>query len=59
MARNVVVTGMGVIVRDATGLPAFERWLMAGGGLPSMPAHFDTSPFRARQAYGVAPEAVT
>ncbi len=55
MERRIVVTGMGVVARDAAGIPAFAEWVMAGGGLPSLPAHFDTAPFRANNAYAVDP----
>ncbi|WP_349360665.1 beta-ketoacyl-[acyl-carrier-protein] synthase family protein [Stappia sp.] len=54
----VAVTGLGVVVRDAIGLPAFTAWLMGGGGLPDRPAHFDTHAFRAQKAYATHPDTV-
>lgn len=56
MNMPVVITGLGVVHRDATDIPTFLDWLMPGGGLPEQPAHFDTSAFRARKAYAVDPD---
>ncbi|WP_149141611.1 beta-ketoacyl synthase N-terminal-like domain-containing protein [Gemmobacter caeruleus] len=56
MTGSVVITGIGVVVRDAMGLDAFADWLMPGGGLPDRPEHFDTSAFRAGNAYAVNPD---
>ncbi len=58
LKSGVAITGLGVVVRDAIGVPAFTRWLMAGGGLPNRPVHFDTEPFRAKKAYATHPDAV-
>lgn len=55
MSRAVLVTGIGVVVRDATGIADFTAWLMPGGTLPEAPRHFDTRPFRAGKAYAVPP----
>ncbi|HRK43616.1 MAG TPA: beta-ketoacyl synthase N-terminal-like domain-containing protein [Gemmobacter sp.] len=55
MSEAIVITGLGVVVRDATGIPAFAEWLMPGGGLPDRPVHFETGAFRACNAYAVSP----
>jgi 3-oxoacyl-(acyl-carrier-protein) synthase len=58
MTRQIVVTGLGVVHRDAASVPDFLDWLMPGGGLPGVPRHMDTSAFRAGRAYAVDPEGI-
>ena len=56
--RSVVITGLGVVVRDAIGISEFSEWLATGGGIPDCPTQFDASRFRASKAYEINPERV-
>lgn len=58
MTRKVVISGLGVVHRDAFDVPSFQEWLMLGGGQAEEPAHFDTTAFRAKKAYAVDPVAL-
>lgn len=57
MSKEVVVTGLGIVTRDAFGAASFGEWLESGGGLPSAPGTFDVDRFRAKGAYMVDPQA--
>lgn len=58
MNRTAVVTGMGVVARNAIGIPAFRQLLASGGTGPGRPRQFDASRFRAGKGYETDPVAV-
>jgi len=55
MPRSVVITGLGLVTRDAQDLAAFEALLHKGGKPPQPPQQFDASRFRARNAFATPP----
>ncbi|MBV2358173.1 beta-ketoacyl-[acyl-carrier-protein] synthase family protein [Thalassococcus sp. CAU 1522] len=56
MTRSVVVTGLGVVTRDAACLAEFQQLLDRGGSEPDAPKQFDTERFRARRAHATDPD---
>ena len=54
--KTVAVTGMGTLTRDALGLQALWPLLLAGGSLPALPRHFESTGFRSQHAYTVDPQ---
>jgi 3-oxoacyl-(acyl-carrier-protein) synthase len=56
--KTVAVTGMGTVTRDAVGLQALWRHLLAGGALPAPPTHFNSAGFRSQKTYTVDPQAL-
>ncbi len=58
MRRDVLITGIGVVTRDAIGVGKFADWMANGGGLPSSPAIFDAEKFRSSLAYLTDPASV-
>ncbi|UWP97194.1 beta-ketoacyl-[acyl-carrier-protein] synthase family protein (plasmid) [Aliiroseovarius crassostreae] len=58
MARSVVITGLGVVTRDAENQTQFWECLRSGGQPPMPPRQFDASRFRAKQAFATDPDAL-
>ena len=56
MPHNVVITGVGVVTRDAPDTDGFRHILMHVGQPPNMPRQFDSSRFRAKLAFATDPE---
>jgi 3-oxoacyl-(acyl-carrier-protein) synthase len=54
--KTVVVTGLGVLTRDAVGLLALWQYLMQGAALPGLPTHFCGAIFRSQHTYTVDPQ---
>lgn len=56
MVRSVVITGVGVMTRDASNQSAFWDLLQTGARPPAPPKQFDTCRFRARNAFATDPD---
>jgi 3-oxoacyl-(acyl-carrier-protein) synthase len=56
MVRSVVITGVGVMTRDASDQSAFWNLLQTGACAPAPPKQFDTNRFRAKNAFATDPK---